>query len=59
MNNRVIILELITEMVEKGATKDELYRVVAYSQYAMDAEKAYRDYNILELERKYGGNIHG
>lgn len=54
MNNRVIILALITEMVEKGATKEELCRVVSYSQKAIDAEKAYRDYNILELERKYG-----
>lgn len=55
MNTIETLSELVTEMVEKGATKEELYRVVAYSQRAMDAEKAYRDYNILELERKYGG----
>ena len=51
--------ELITEMTVNGATKDELYRIVSYSHKAMDADKAYKDYNIAELERKYGGNIHG
>lgn len=51
------ISDLITTMVLQGASHEEITRIVAYSQKAIDAHKAYRDNNIAELERKYGGYI--
>ena len=55
MLNYEKLSDFIADMILGGATKEEIYRVVSYSQKAMEASKAYIDYNIADLERKYGG----
>ena len=48
--NEINLADLITDMALKGATKEELMRVVRFTLVVMDASK---DFNILELTRKY------
>jgi len=47
------ISNIITEMVIKGATKEELSRMVEYSHKLIDCEKAYIENNIQALIEKY------
>ena len=54
------ISNLIADMMVKGATEEEYVRVVNYSMVLMDAikhkldyKKAYADYGITELTKKY------
>ena len=56
------ITGLIVKMTTKGASKEELTRVIKYSMVVIDAMKyrlnwrqSFRDYNITELYLKYGG----
>lgn len=48
--NEINLADLIADMALKGATKEELMRVVRFTLVVMDASK---DFNILELTRKY------
>lgn len=48
--NEINLADLIADMALKGATKEELMRVVRFTLVVMDASK---DFNILELARKY------
>lgn len=48
--NEINLTDLIADMALKGATKEELMRVVKFTLVVMDASK---DFNILELTRKY------
>ena len=54
------VSNLIADMMVKGATEEEYVRVVKYSMVLMDAikhkldyKKAYADYGITELTKKY------
>jgi len=51
--NEINLADLIADMALKGATKEELMRVVRFTLVVMDASK---DFNILELTRKYQGD---
>lgn len=48
--NEINLVNLIVDMALKGATKEEIMRVIRFSLVVMDASK---EFNILELTRKY------
>lgn len=48
--NEINLVDLIADMALKGATKEELMRVVKFTLVVMDASK---DFNIPELAKKY------
>lgn len=47
------ISEFILNMIEHGATKEELARVIEYSAAVIDCERIYKDLQIEELKQKY------
>lgn len=50
MTEKDIIANLIANMIEQGANREEFDRVIKYSMVVMDAMK---DYSIEELRIKY------
>lgn len=56
MNNKnhpYSMSDMIATMAINGATKEELDRVIKYSAAVIDAERARKEFNINELEKKY------
>lgn len=66
--NYIKALILLGKMSESDATIEELTRMVKYAMVVacikreliyLDYKKAYEDFNIRELEEKYGGRMYG
>ena len=52
-NHQYSMSDVIATMAINGATKDELDRIIKYSAAVIDAERARKELDIDELEKKY------
>lgn len=58
MSNKIIeetdrLSDLIVNMLSKGATDDEVKRVIRHSVFVLDAARSYENNGIAEIESKY------